>query len=135
MHFADVFVEHLFLYELHAAFLALHPLPVVDQLHVPVEVVLVPKAHDALLALVVFNVGVEDHVPFEMGTSFECFIAVLLFALVGAGFGMALGYVAIEVTDFLEGFLADVAYVGFCLGQIRKSMGELGWGREGGRFL
>ena len=118
MHFADMFVEHLFLDELHAALPALHPLPVVDQLHVPVEVVLVPEAHDALLALVIFDIGVGDHVPFEMGSSFECFIAVLLFALVGAGLGMALGYVAIEVTDFLEGFLTDLANMRLGLGHI-----------------
>ena len=84
----------------------------------PVEVMFVPKAHYALLALVIFDVGVGDHVPFEMGTSFECFIAVLLFALVRAGLSMALGYVAIEVTEFLEGFLADMADMGFGLGQI-----------------
>ena len=118
MHFADMFVEHLFLDELHATLPALHPLPVVDQLHMSVEVVLIPKAHDALLALVIFDVGMGYHVPFEVGSSFECFIAVLLFALVGAGLSMALCYVAIEVTDFFEGFLADVANVGLGLGQI-----------------
>ena len=118
MHFANMFVEHLFFDEFHAALPAFHPLPVVYQLHVPVEVVLVPKAHDALLALIIFDVGVGDHMPFEMGTSFECFIAVLLFALIRAGLSVALGYVAIEVTEFLEGFLADMANMGLGLGQI-----------------
>ena len=118
MHLADMFVEHLFLDKLHTALPAFHPLSVVDQLHVPIEVVLVPKTHDALLALVIFDVGVGDHVSFEMGTSFECFNAVLLFAFVRAGLSMALGYVAIEVTDFLEGFLADMANMGLGLGQI-----------------
>jgi hypothetical protein len=47
-----------------------------------------------------------NHMSFEMGASFESFIAALLFAYILSVFAMTFAHVAIEVTSFSKLSLA-----------------------------
>ena len=72
---------------------------------------LISKGHDTLLTFVVLFIGMRDHVSFQMRTSFESFIAALLFADILSMVRMSLAHVSIKVPCFSELFLAFMTNV------------------------
>lgn len=51
-----------------------------DQLYMPIQMVLISKAHDALNTLIIFKICMGNHMSFEMRSSFKGFLASILFA-------------------------------------------------------
>jgi hypothetical protein len=68
------------LLELESAGDALDPFAEMHHFDVPIEVMFISETHAAVLALVAFDVGMGDHVAFQMRPSFERLSAVFLLA-------------------------------------------------------
>lgn len=95
--------------ELQPTSLALNALAEVDDLDMSIEMMFIPETHAAMRAGVTLDIRVGNHMPFQMGASFEGLPTIGFLADVLPGLAVSLPHVAIEMRLLLEGLPTEFA--------------------------
>lgn len=103
MLFLHMLVISLLFLKLQSTSLAFNALTQMDDLYMPIKVMLIPETHAAMRASMTLDIRMGNHMSFKMRSPFEGFPAVSFLADVLPGLTVPLPHVPIEMGLLLEG--------------------------------
>lgn len=98
-----------FLFELEITGNTFNSFAEMDYFNMSIQMMFVAEWHTALSAVEILYIGMRYHVAFKVRGSFEGLTAILLFAGIIPFGSMPLSHVTIEVRQFFEELVADLA--------------------------